>query len=576
MEYAPSQEESARIAMIPKEKLAASVWLIEPDGMVSGGAEAVFRSLAYAPTHAWPLWAYRHVPGFAPASEAFYRFVAARRSLFSRLTRIFWGEHLEPPIYFSARWIFLRFLGLIYLAAFVSFWLQIDGLIGKNGILPAEDFLKNVAARLGPERYHLLPTLCWFGCGERALAFLCGGGAALSIFLTLGIAPIPVALLLWAFYLSLSVVGRDFMGFQWDTLLLEAGFLAVFLAPAGFWPKARAEERPSPTSLWLARWLLFRLMFESGAVKLLSGDPTWRNLTALYYHYETQPLPTWIGWHFHQLPAAFQRFSAAAVLAVELAVPWLIWLPRRANIAAFFLLNFLQALIFLTGNYCFFNALAVALSFFLLDDAFLAGAVKLGFPINPTSVGGFRRALIAAFAVLVLVLTASDLSRMFLGRSAAPAVIERFEFLAAPFRSVNRYGLFAVMTTSRREIIVEGSGDGKTWREYPFKWKPGDLWRRPSFVEPHQPRLDWQMWFAALGSIEQNPWFANFLGRLLQGSPEVLALLGPNPFSDAPPRFIRASLYEYHFTGRSARREGAGWWRREYIGPYSPILSFQR
>jgi len=558
VDYAPAQE-AGSLYGIPQEKLAASVWLIELDGTVSGGAKAVFRALAHVRGKGWMLRAYEKIPGVAPVTEAFYRFVAGHRVLFSRLTSLLWGQNLEPSTYNRARWLFLRFLGLIYLIAFVSLWVQIMGLVGKNGILPAGEFLSAVKAKYGMERYWLLPTLSWLNPSDGFLHFLCGGGAFLSLLLIAGAAPTPILILLWAFYLSLSSVCREFLGFQWDILLLETGFLAIFLAPG------------SKTAAWLLRWLLFRLMLESGAVKLLSGDPAWRNLTALNFHYETQCLPTWIGWYAHQMPIWFKKLSVALVFVIELGVPFLIWLPRRPRLLAFAVLVFFQVLIIWTGNYCFFNLLTIALCLFLLDDAFLSRFLK---PLPaPPPLSSFRRYLTAAFTVVVLSISGAQLLGMFAGPSAVPGFLGWASNLAGSFRSINSYGLFAVMTTTRNEIVVEGSADGKTWLEYEFKWKPGDIKRRPAFVAPHQPRLDWQMWFAALGSYQQNPWFVNFLARLLQGKAEVLALVEKNPFPDAPPRYVRALFYEYHFTTRDEKREGKGWWKRELKGLYCPVLT---
>jgi len=583
VEYAPFQEVAGLFPEIPLEKFGASVQLIETDGLVFEGAEAVFRSLAYAPGKSWLLRVYRKVPAAARLSEWVYRFVAGHRPGFSRLTRWLWGRHLERPTYFLPRWLFLRILGAIYLAAFLSLGSQLSGLIGKDGILPSGRFLEAVAASLGPERYRLLPTLCWFNTGDGLPHLLWKGGAFLSCLLMLGVAPVPVLFLLWAFYLSLSTVCRDFLGFQWDILLLETGFLAIFFAPGRFLPRLSRESPPSPVVLWLLRWLLFRLLFSSGVVKLASGDPTWWNLTALTFHYETQPLPTWIGWYAHQLPLVLQKFSAAVMFVIELGVPFLIFLPRRPRFVAFGLIVFFQTLIALTGNYCFFNLLTLALCLLLLDDAslgrFFPGEVaKRAERPRPRGVGKiFRRLAVAGVAILVLPLGCMALSRSFRRPIRWPSAMERLEAWVVPFRIVSGYGLFARMTNPRDEIIIEGSRDGQTWVPYEFRWKPGDPLRRPGFVEPHQPRLDWQMWFAALGDYRspRNLWFRNLLIRLLQGSREVLALLDKNPFPDAPPRYVRAQLYEYHFTDPAMRRAGGGWWRRELKRPYCPVLSLR-
>ncbi|MGH9469702.1 MAG: lipase maturation factor family protein, partial [Terriglobia bacterium] len=364
--YAPFQKVAANFPEMPIERFQRSAQLIEPEGRVSSAAEAVFRVLSYGAAGGWLLWCYEHVPGFAPASEGAYRGVARHRPLCDRLRLLLWDRTLDPPTHFLPRWIFLRLLGIAYLAAFASLWPQIAGLAGVHGILPAQTFLASVAHSMGPERYCLLPTLAWLNASDGFLKFLAEGGAALSIALILGIAPGPVLVALWVFYLSLVTAGQDFMVFQWDILLLEAGFLAIFIAPwsglAGHWrTPGFAARPPSKVIVWLLRWLLFRLMFLSGCVKLLSGDPTWRNLTALEYHYHTQPLPTPLAWYAAQLPAWFQKCSVAGVFVIEIGVPFLIFAPRRIRFIGCAVLAAFQVLIALTGNYAFFNLLAITL-----------------------------------------------------------------------------------------------------------------------------------------------------------------------------------------------------------------------
>jgi len=542
----------------------------------------------------------------------------------------------ERSACFLPRWLFLRLLGSAYLIAFISLWTQIQGLVGHQGILPVEDYLKGVGDQLGPGRYWWLPTFCWFNASDSFLHLQCATGALCSLLLIAGVAPVLDLVFLWAIYLSLSTVCREFLGFQWDILLLETGFLAIFLAPRQWLPKFRRETPPSVTVLWLCRWLLFRLMFMSGAVKLLSGDPTWWNLSALTVHYETQPLPTWIGWYAHQLPFWFQKLSVAILFAIELAAPFLIFFGRRSRQIACGAFVLLMLLICLTGNYCFFNWLTVTLSVLLLDDSFLlrlapasvaafvrrrltpparpdqesrrprgnalsslgAGRPPLDAPPTPPEEGsqpvtapvhsqyrdgsgkGFwivvRTVGVGALAAILLLVSGAETVARLFGRQSLPRPLLDLLELVSPLRTINSYGLFAAMTTTRPEIIVEGSNDRRTWLPYEFKWKPGDLQRRPAFVAPHQPRLDWQMWFAALGDYRGNPWFMNFLARLLRGSPQVLGLLERNPFPEKPPRYVRAVLYEYHFTGLAERRATGEWWRRERKGLYCPEVSLRQ
>ncbi len=309
VDYLPSQDPqiATQFPEIPREHFQTSVQLIEPDGKVFSGVEAVFRALANNPKMEWPFHLYESSPAVADITEYAYKFIANHRTGFSYLTRLLWGKHVEQPDYFLTRWIFLRALGVIYLIAFISLWTQMSGLIGHNGILPEDQYISAVkqqcdAQGIGLDRFRLMPTLCWLNSSDGFLQFQCAAGVAVALLLIFGIAPAPALALLWLLYLSLMSVGRDFLGFQWDNLLLETGFLSIFFAPLRLLPNLSREPPPSRIVLWLLRVLLFKLMFSSGCVKLASGDQTWRNFTALTFHYQTQPLPTWIGWYASQSP----------------------------------------------------------------------------------------------------------------------------------------------------------------------------------------------------------------------------------------------------------------------------------
>ena len=587
VEYIPFQDPrvAERFPELPRAQCEQAVQLIDADGSVTSAAEAVFRALAVAPRHRWPLWLYQHMPGVAPATESCYLLVATHRTGFSTVTRCLWGQHVEQPTHFLTRWVFLRLLGLVYLFAFVSLWTQVDGLIGSHGIAPAARLMD--AARTWTQEHGSwdahwqMPTLCWFGASDGFLHFLCASGTILSLLVICGVAPVPALALLWLFYLSVSVVGHIFLQYQWDTLLLEIGLLAVFFAPLQPWPGLAREAPPSRTMLWLLRWLLFRLMFASGVIKLASHDPAWRGLTALTFHYETQPLPTWIGWYAHQLPVWFQKLSCAVMFAIELGAPFLIFTPRRLRFVAAGAITLFMILIAATGNYCFFNLLTVALCVLLLDDAALRRFVPRPWrePRSKTDRLRWPIWITVPLAVVVIPVTTMSLTGAFREEIAWPAPMAELHSWLAATRSFNHYGLFASMTTARPEIVIEGSNDGQTWLPYEFKYKPGDPMRRPAFVEPFQPRLDWQMWFEALRVIrpraEPSQWFLSFCEKLLRGQPEVLALLKTNPFPDAPPRYLRAMVYDYHFTSLAARRETGAWWRRRLLGPYCPPLTLQ-
>ncbi|HXE90344.1 MAG TPA: lipase maturation factor family protein [Terriglobales bacterium] len=605
VEYVAFQEVGERFPQVPREDFAAAVTLIEPHGRVLRGAEAVFTLLAPVRGKGWMLWAYQHVPLAEPLTEAFYGWVARHRGLAMRATKLLWGLPLGPQTFVLGPWLFMRALAAIYAIAFASFGLQVTGLIGEHGVLPVAELLPRAKEALGAQAYWALPTVFWLDANDRALTAVCIAGVvlALALFFLAGTGRISAAaravvcLALFALYLSLANAGQDFMSFQWDALLLEAGFLAIFL-DAG------------RVTRWLFRWLLFRLIFTSGAVKLLSGDPAWRALAALRYHYETQPLPTPPAWYMHQLPLEFHKLEAVMMFAAELAVPFLFFAPRRVRHFAALASIGLQGLIFVTGNYTFFNLLTVALCFFLLDDKLLARCVSrwvlpqglkpltLVASIGAAEAAPFQRetAVVPPHTTPAPALRKSGVSRwrMVVGSLLASFVLlvsgyqmaEMFFHVESqtgyavlvrvyPFRLVNTYGLFAVMTTSRGEIVLEGSNDGVTWQEYEFKYKPGDVMRRPRWVAPHQPRLDWQMWFAALGSPRNHPWVIRLMVRLLEGRPEVLALLEKNPFPEKPPRFVRARFYEYRFTTREERRQTGAWWSRDLRGVYVPEIALR-
>jgi hypothetical protein len=455
----------------------------------------------------------------------------------------------------------------VYLAAFTSLAGQIRGLMGSQGIVPVERVLQILTEKNGGPAYWGLPSLLWWWHTDAALTAICWAGAALSVVLLLDRAVAPVLALLWGLYLSLVSVGFPFLHYQWDMLLLETGFLAIVLGMAA--PSGGRFVPPRLLS-WTFRLLLFRLMFASGVVKWQSQDPTWRSLTALQYHYETQPLPTWIAWYLNQLPEWAQKASCAVTFIVEWALPWALFLGRRARQVAVAGFAALQVLILLSGNYGFFNYLTLALCLWGLDDEALPVAVRrlaarLGRVALP--IAGLLRASAGIAAVLA---TAGLLSLAGqLGRFDLPTPLSGLVEITERWNLVNGYGLFAVMTTERDEIEIEGSRDGQQWVAYPFRWKPQGLDRRPAFVAPHMPRLDWQMWFAALSPRSAAFWFSELVARLRDGSPDVLTLFAANPFPGTPPQFLRARWYRYHFT-RRGDRPARDWWTREPLGDFPP------
>ena len=452
-----------------------------------------------------------------------------------------------------SRQLFLRLLGLVYLIAFVSLAVQIVGLVGAHGLLPVE----------WPNSDLLLAALSW-------------GGAAVALLLMAGIAPAASAALLWALYLTLKIAGQVFLEFQWDALLLETGLLAILYAP--FTWRSRVATDPEPPALvrWVLWFLAFKLTFLSGITKILSGDRTWANWTALTYHYETQPIPAWTSWYAHQLPASVHYWSTAGMFGIELLVPWLVFLPprfRRVRAAAAALRASLQAGIAATGNYGFFNLLTIVLYLALLDDGMLAPPQRRPAPelrLGPTNAGALWQLFASGAAMVIACFSVMTVSREIDVTWGRPSVFSQLWSpaalaIVAPLDSINGYGLFRVMTTDRPEIVIEASADGDSWKEYEFRWKAGDVLRRPTFVEPHMPRLDWQMWFAALDPRDAQVWLGALVRRLLDGDEAVTRLLAPNPLG-APVRCVRLVYYQYYFTTRAERAVSGAWWKRERAG----------
>jgi hypothetical protein len=476
---------------------------------------------------------------------------------FSRLVR-----DSEEPTYHVASSLFSRALAFIYLVAFASFGMQVRGLIGTEGIVPLNMYLRIAESSLGSSALWKVPTIYWWIYGDFGLLSIAWGGVALS---AMAIVARPcskwqrgIFIVLFVYYLSIVTGGQVFMTFQWDLLLLEAGFLAIFL-------------RAAKPRVWLFQWLLFRLMFESGVVKLTSHDVTWRNLTALSFHYWTQPLPTVIGWFAAHLPMGIQKASTVMVFVIELLLPFLIFTPRPGKQAAAFGFVALQVLIFLTGNYTFFNLLAIALCLFLLDDRFFAGLLKKRTYVASPEASA-NRWVSGVLVLFVMTVSSIELTSLFTPVSTPLAAIVEAQ---GPFGLVNGYGLFATMTTARPVIEIEGSMDGERWEPYVFRYQTGPVNRMPGWVQPFQPRLDWQMWFAALSNYRENPWLVRLLLQLLQGSKPVRALLEQEPFGGTAPKHVRAMVYEYRPTSIEEMWRTGNWWTRELKGMYFPPVSLK-
>lgn len=455
--------------------------------------------------------------------------------------------------------IFPRLLGVVYLLAFVSLLVQVRGLYGSGGILPLRDFAVALRRNLGVAGCRHFPSIFWFNTSDSFIFGAAGMGVFMSILLACGIATIPALILLWLIYLSFASLGQEFLSYQWDALLLETGFMSIFLPLA----------TPAPPLVCLAyQFFIFRFMLSAGVVKLSSGDPNWRKLRALFFHYETQPLPNRVAWYAHQLPEWLQKLSVLGTFFFELLVPFCCLGPAPLKLVGFCLLVLFQGLLMLSGSYGFFNILTIVLCVPLLDDRYMGlfGSV-VALPAQADS--AFVVALASTIFTLFLALNVLQLIRLFYRH---PLVSRLLAFLR-PWYVSSPYGLFAVMTVDRFEFVIEGSNDLKSWQAYEFRWKPGDPAVPPRQAAPHQPRLDWQMWFAAMPSPYYDPWFIRLVERLLAGDAATLSLLKQNPFGAAPPHQIRALYYRYRFTTPEERRRTGCWWHRELVGTFFPPVS---
>jgi len=495
------------------------------------------------------------------------------------------------PGHLWARWLFLRALAIWYFSAFYSLLFQIKGLIGPNGILPAGDYLQAVAGALHGLRFWYAPSLFWLGSGDRALMAVCWIGAIASLALFLNIWPRVSLAVCFVCFLSFVSSSQDFSSYQSDGMLLEAGFLSLFFAPPGFLPGLGRANPASRASLYLLRWEWFRIYFESGCVKLLSGDLSWRNLTAMDDYYQNGPLPTWLGWYVQHLPHWFQASTVILTFAIELVIVWMVFLPRRFRILCFCIVTPFELGIIFTANYTFLNYLVLSLGLLLLDDRFcewvLPARVRAFIGRKPALTPGdpppaktaparWRELLLplrmffsAICLGLVFYVTTAALLFMFAPETPLP---EKPIQILEPFRIANRYGLFAVMTHARYEIEFQGSQNGVEWKPYPFRYKPQDLRRAPGIYAPYQPRFEWNLWFASLGQWRQYRFVLWTEERLLVNEPDVLQLFASNPFPAAPPKQVRAVIYRYYFTDMKTKREQGLWWRRDLLGNYAPVL----
>jgi hypothetical protein len=445
----------------------------------------------------------------------------------------------DPAPSSLARSLWLRSLGLIFFSAFYSLWFQIQGLIGPHGILPAGEYLQYARQAVGAKAYWWIPSLLWIDAGRGALTALVVTGAIASVLIVLNVFPRTSIVIAMICFLSFVSAAQDFSGYQSDGMLLEAAFFSLFLGGK--------KAPPTRASVFMLQWLWFRIYFESGLVKILSGEEQWRNLTAMDKYYENGPLPTWLGWHVQHWPHSFHAFSAAATLITELLVVWLLFIPsRKAKLAAFAITTPLQIGIILTANYAFLNYEVLALGFLLIED-----------DRQPPTVN--RQPIRTQLAILPVAFLISIVTFVAPVRTLAP------------FRIINNYGLFAVMTRARFELEFQGTRDGRTWIAYPFRYKPQDPQRAPGIYAPYQPRFEWNLWFASLGTVSENPWVMATQERLRTNDPDVLTLFASNPFAGAPPKAVRVVEWQYWFTTPAERAKTGAWWNRRFLGDYAPV-----
>ena len=471
---------------------------------------------------------------------------------------------IQPSEALWPRWIWLRALGLIFLSAFYSLAFQITGLLGPRGILPAGEYLVEVRQAFGLLKgLWFAPTLFWISASNAALLTVTFLGALASVLLVLNVAPRVSIAVAGICFLSFIGAAQDFASYQSDGMLLEAAFLSLFLAPRGLRPRLGPADPAPRLAIFLLVWEWFRIYFESGVVKLLSGDLQWRTLTAMDHYYENGPLPTWIGWSFQQrLSHGFHAFTVVLILVFELAIVWFAFSPRRLRLICSCLATIFQIGIILTANYAFLNYIVLSLGVLLLDDRFLRLPAP---PAEPKRTSWPARIALGWILYATIVL-APGISHLLPQPLLWPAIVLQ------PFRIANRYGLFAVMTSERYEIEFQGSRDGVTWTPYPFRYKPQDPMKAPGIYAPYQPRFEWNLWFASLGGWRGYPWVLRTEVRLLEGSPDVLHLFASNPFPDGPPSWVRAVKWQYWFTTAEEKRATGAYWKREELGLYAPEL----
>jgi hypothetical protein len=479
-----------------------------------------------------------------------------------------------PATYWLTRFVLLRLLGAVYAVAFLVAANQIVPLVGAHGLTPMGteiDEMKNSAGLLGG--FISWPSLFWFGHSDAVLQVVAWFGFALSCVVIAGFANAILMTVLWMIYMSYVHLGGLWYGYGWEIQLLETGFLGIFLCP--LWD-ARPFSRYAPpiAILWLYRWLIFRIMLGAGLIKI-RGDEAWRDLTALYYHFETQPIPNGLSRWFHFLPKVLLRIGVGFNHAAELGAPWLVFWPRVVRHCAGSIIISFQLVLIFSGNLSFLNWLTIVPALACFDDGFwrkvlpkilVRQAEAAAACAEPSPVMQKTSWAVAGLVALLSIPVVANLV------SPNQAMNTSFD----PLDLVNTYGAFGTVGRERMNVIVEGTDaavpdEHAVWKPYPYKGLPVDVMKRPPQIAPYQLRLDWQMWFAAMGSVQQYPFTINLVWKLLHNDPGTLSLFAGNPFPGQPPRFIRLHLYKYHFAP-PGNAEGS-YWTREDVGDWLPPLS---
>jgi hypothetical protein len=497
----------------------------------------------------------------------------------------------QRPTYWLTRFVLLRFLGFVYFIAFLVAANQLVPLVGHHGITPADKFLAYISNHFGSAwaAFMQTPTIFLYNASDSWIQGVSWLGVVLSLVVLAGYANSILMLILWALYLSIIHVGQTWYGYGWETQLVETGFLAVFLCPL-LDGRPFSRSPPPVVIIWLYRWLIFRIMLGAGLIKL-RGDEVWRDLTALYYHYETQPVPNPLSRLLHFAPQWFHKSGVAWNHFIELVVPFFIfqsripqWEKSRPGLntvlqwtrhAAGFLMLSFQVILIFTGNLSFLNWLTIIPCLACFDDSFWQHIIPNFLVHRAESARDNAKsplpALIASciFACVVMWLSIAPVQNLFSSSQMMNTSFDRLHL-------VNTYGAFGTVGRERMEVIFEGTddvipNDVAEWREYGFKVKPGDPERTPPVITPYHYRLDWQAWFLPLEPGARHPWVASFIWRLLHNDKGTLSLLASNPFPAKPPRYIRAVLYHYKYTPLGT--SGSNWWQRESKGVYIRPLS---